>query len=309
MGNQNGVGAGGRKQKTESTGSSPARFQLNRAFWHDPLDGPSTAFLKLSRQDARGQEEQQFLGRRADGGVLEQVANDRQAAEQRHLLHVGTLLGDDDAADNHGAAVRYEHLGIRFLGVDSRDALNARDGGVDRVVLDVHVHVDGAVRGNLRYDVEFQHGVDELDRNRVVDDGLHRDLGTLLDDGLLVVLGDDLRLGDELTNAPFLGGGDDFIQGKLSVLESVTQTAGRRGGSQVGQKRHRRRRRGLTVAGRAHKQRGGRSVGDRAGADRRRAADDAVAGGQSEGQLRADFTRERAVGGDDARFDFDLRGF
>src|SRR5271155_6196161 len=60
---------------------------------------PPSSFLKLSRQNTRGQEEQKFLGGRADRGVFEQVAHDRQAAEQRHLLHVGALLGHDHTAD------------------------------------------------------------------------------------------------------------------------------------------------------------------------------------------------------------------
>src|ERR1700722_241800 len=66
---------------------------LSTTTWKPPT------FLKLSRQNARGQEEQEFLGGRADRGVFEQVAHHRQAAEQRHLLHVSALLGHDHAAD------------------------------------------------------------------------------------------------------------------------------------------------------------------------------------------------------------------
>ena len=69
--------------------------------------------------------------------------------------------------------------------------------------------------GDLRRDVEFQHGVHELHRDRVVDDGLHRNLGTLLHDRLLVVLGDDLRLGDQLADAALFRGGDDLIQSEI----------------------------------------------------------------------------------------------
>ena len=114
--------------------------------------------------------------------MLEQVANDRQAAEHGHLLNIGALLSDDYAADDHRGAVGNEHFGSSFLRVNGRNAFDARDGRVDLVVLDVHVHVNGAVRGDLRRDVEFQHGVHELDRDGVVDDGLHRDLRALLDD-------------------------------------------------------------------------------------------------------------------------------
>src|SRR5271156_4656047 len=55
--------------------------------------------------NARGEEEEKFLGRGADRGVLEQVANDRQAAEHRDLLNVRALLGDDHTTDNHSRAV------------------------------------------------------------------------------------------------------------------------------------------------------------------------------------------------------------
>src|SRR5208282_6736366 len=99
--------------------------------------------------------------------VLEQVADDGQAAEHGDLLDVGALLGDDDAADDHGGAVRNEHFGSGFLRVNGRNALDARDGRVNLVVLDVHIHVDGAVRGDLRRDIEFQHRVHELDRDGV----------------------------------------------------------------------------------------------------------------------------------------------
>ena len=143
------------------------------------------------------------------------------------MLYVGALLGHDHAADYDRAAIRDQHFRIRFLGVNGRDALNARDRGVNRVVLHVHVHVNRAIRGDLRDDVEFQHRIHELDRNGVVHDGLHRDLGALLDDRLLVVLRDDLRLRDQLADAALFRGGDDLVDRKVRVLEDVARTAGR----------------------------------------------------------------------------------
>src|SRR5271156_2026529 len=255
--------------------------------------------------NARGEEEEKFLGRGADRGVLEQVADDRQAAEHWNGLNVGALLGDDYAADDHGGAVSNEHFGSGFLRVDGRNAFDARDGRIDLVVLDVHVHVDGAVRSDLRRDVELEHRVNELDRDGVVDDRLHRNLGSLLDDGFLVVLGNDLRLGDELADAAVFCGGDDHVQGEISVSERVRKAAGWSSRAEVGEQRY--------GAGRqrrsADRERRSGGVNDRTGADRRSATDGAAVRAETEAELGADFTREGAVGRDDAGLDFDLLGF
>ena len=71
---------------------------------------------------------------------------------------------------------------------------------------DGHVHVDRSVRGDLRGHVQFEHRVHELHGNGVVDDRLHRNLGSLLDGGLLVVLRDDFRLREQLADAAVLRG-------------------------------------------------------------------------------------------------------
>ena len=130
------------------------------------------------------------------------------------------LVGDDHSADNHGRAVVDRDFGLGGLRVNSRNALNARDDVVDLVVLDGHVHVDRAVGGDLRRHVQFQHSVDELHGNRVVNDGLHRDLGTLLDGSLLVVLRDDLGLREQLADALVFRRGDDHIQRKVRRWKS-----------------------------------------------------------------------------------------
>ena len=54
-----------------------------------------------------------------------------------HLSDGGLLLGDDNSADHHGGPVGDRDLGFRRLRIDSRNALHARNGLVDLVVLTV----------------------------------------------------------------------------------------------------------------------------------------------------------------------------
>src|SRR5579885_3918992 len=70
---------------------------------------------RLSGDDARGDKEEQIMRSDVDTLLAEQVPDHRQAAEDRHLVHVGLLLGNDDAADDHRAAVGNRHLGLRRL--------------------------------------------------------------------------------------------------------------------------------------------------------------------------------------------------
>src|SRR5271154_4374781 len=116
----------------------------------------------LAGQNARRQEEQQFLGRRADAGMLEQIPDYRDAAEQRYLVNSGLLRGHDDATDNHRTAVCDQHFRSGFLRVNCGNALNSRNGVVNLVVGNRYIHVDRAVRGDLRRYVKFEHSVNEL---------------------------------------------------------------------------------------------------------------------------------------------------
>jgi len=134
--------------------------------------------------------------------MFEQIPDHRDAAEQRYLVNSGLLRGHDDAADNHRTAVCDQHLRISFLRVNRGNALNSRDGVVNLVVGYGYIHVDRAVSGDLRCYVEFEYGVNELHRDRVVHDRLDGDLRTLLHRRLLVVLRDHLRLRDQLADAP-----------------------------------------------------------------------------------------------------------
>jgi hypothetical protein len=145
----------------------------------------------LPRNNARGKEEQEFLRLCGDAGALKEMANQRQAAYDGHLLDVHALGRDDDAANHHGAAIGNRYFGLGGLGVESRDALNAGNTGVDLRVFHQYIHEDGAFRRDLRGNLKFQHGINELNRNSVIDGRLNRNLSTLLDGGFFIVLRDD----------------------------------------------------------------------------------------------------------------------
>jgi len=86
---------------------------------------------------------------------------------------------------------------VIFVSADSvsRAGIPERvDTGIDLRILHQHIHENRAFGGDLRGDFQFQDGVNELHRDGVIDGRLNRNLGTLLDDRLLVVLRDDLGL-------------------------------------------------------------------------------------------------------------------
>src|SRR4029077_12171512 len=181
----------------------------------------------------------QFLRLRADRRVLEQVAHRRQTPEEWHLIHVGLLIRDDDSADNNRAAVGDQHFRFRSLGIDGRNTLDARNRLVYLVVRHHHVHENGAVGGDLRRDFELQYRIHELNGNRVVHDGLHRDLGTLLDGRFLVVLGNHLRFREQLAYASLLRGGDNEVEGEILGGKRIADAAGGAAHAQVCIQRYR----------------------------------------------------------------------
>src|SRR5438445_5338563 len=79
---------------------------------------------RLPGNDSRCQEEQEFLRRDADVCPLEEVADQRQAANQRHLCHVDTLLCHDYAADDDRPAVSNQYFRLRGLRVQRGNTLN-----------------------------------------------------------------------------------------------------------------------------------------------------------------------------------------
>src|SRR5450432_1518317 len=81
-------------------------------------------YLPLCLNDARRDEEDQFLVGGADRGVLEQVAQVRDVAQQRHLGDVDRVLSLDHTTDDHRATVGHEDLGGCLLGDQRRVALD-----------------------------------------------------------------------------------------------------------------------------------------------------------------------------------------
>ncbi len=104
---------------------------------------------------------------------------------------------------------------------------------IDLGVFDEHIHVDRAFRGDLRSDLQLEHGVDVLHGNGVVDGRLDRNLDTLLDGGLFVVLGHDAGFGEQLTNALGLRGGDKEVHRKVRGPVREAETAGRHARTEV----------------------------------------------------------------------------
>src|SRR5580704_11555957 len=156
---------------------------------------------ELPSDNSRCQKEQQFLRLDCGGCPLEEISDQRQAADDGNLLDVRVLRRDDDSPDDDRAAVWNQYFGLRRLSVQRRDTLHAGNTLIDLGILDEHVHEDCAFSRNLRRYFELQHGVDELHRDGVVDGRLNRQLDALLDDRLFVVLRHDARLGKELADA------------------------------------------------------------------------------------------------------------
>src|ERR1700674_5614849 len=85
-------------------------------------------------ENPRSEEEEKFLGLHGDRRALEEMADQRDAADQRHLLYVGSLRRNHDSADDHGAAVVDQHLRLGGLGIQCGDALYARNTRINRGV-------------------------------------------------------------------------------------------------------------------------------------------------------------------------------
>ena len=169
-----------RKEKAGTDQSGSGRVLVSSCPSSLPKAGPFHLH-GLARQDARRNEEKKFLRRGADSRVLEQIADDRQAAEERHLLDVRPLVVHDNPADDDGFAVATVTLVsaacVSMAGMPCTRGIEASIWSFSTVTSMKMFPSAGDLRGH----VEFQHRVNELHGNRVVDDGLHRDLGTLLD--------------------------------------------------------------------------------------------------------------------------------
>src|ERR1700756_4351642 len=103
----------------------------------------------LRLNDSRSDEENQLLILGVDFGVLEQVAEERQTAEQRNLRDIDRVLGLNDAADHHCASIGHQHLGRSLLRDQFGVALYFLS-EVRRGVFHVNVQEDGVLRCDLR---------------------------------------------------------------------------------------------------------------------------------------------------------------
>src|ERR1039457_6907772 len=115
------------KRSRYSVGIKEKEETLSPPFQHSALDDCFALVLCHSR----GQEEPQFLGLHADGAVLEEISDYRNAPQQRHLVVLGGLRVDHDAAKHDGLAIAGEHLIIHRLSGMRGLAQNRRDTAID----------------------------------------------------------------------------------------------------------------------------------------------------------------------------------
>src|SRR5579862_3507565 len=150
----------------------------------------------LCLNDSRRNEEDQFLVLCVDDVVLEQVAQHRDAAQQRNLRDVDRVLRLDDAADHHRAAVGHQYLRGRLLRDQFGVALHFLT-EVRRGVFHVHVQEDGVLRRDLRSHRQAQERVNVGHGRRTTQLRLRHDryAHALPDQRLNVVLGHDSRTG------------------------------------------------------------------------------------------------------------------
>src|SRR5215471_12654620 len=116
-----------------------------------PRSQPGAFSVKrLSLDDLRRNEEDQFLGLCAYRGALEQVTEYRDVAQERYLSNVGVVLRLDDTTDYHGASIGDQHVGRGLLGVERWVGLRSgRLGKVRHRVLKLQVQEDCVFGSNL----------------------------------------------------------------------------------------------------------------------------------------------------------------
>lgn len=104
-------------------------------------------FHRLSLDDFRRDEEDQFIRFGLNQSLLEQVAKPRNAAQKRRLRCADGVGGLDDSTDHYRAAIGHQHLRCSLLGRHDVVVI-ALSGGLR--VLDVHGEEDRVVSGDLR---------------------------------------------------------------------------------------------------------------------------------------------------------------
>jgi hypothetical protein len=236
--------------------------------------------------------------------VFEQVADERHAPQERHLVDGGVLIADDHAANDHGSAIIDENLGLSRLGIQARLAVHA-DRLVNLSILDADVQENRALRSDLRSHFQFQDGIDVLRGNGVVDVGLDRDLLALLHGQLVVVLGDAFWFRQYFADSAALHHAKQKVDGVVVALRGKGEAAVRGGGAKICIERN------LAGPVSAGCKRGIYRVDDRTQKSREsgQTAEGRVprdAGGSGEAEFRADLAGKGAGSLHDAGFNFHL---
>src|SRR5690606_13736067 len=158
-----------------------------------PSRGPAAGASALrDAHHLRGHEDQQLGLLPAAAAVLEQVADDRQVAQERDLGQVAAVAELVDAADRHGLPVVDQHGGRDLALVDLRHVAGATaNETLDLVLLQRHVEEHAPVVGDGRRNPELKQHILELDRGDAValpaGDGEITHLLALADDRFLLV--------------------------------------------------------------------------------------------------------------------------
>jgi len=90
------------------------------------------------------------------------MADQGDVAEQGNLEDVRLLLTNHNPADDYGPTVAHQHFCFRRLCVESGDAIDQRNTGIDLCVFDDHIHKNVAIRRDLRRYLEPQNRVHVL---------------------------------------------------------------------------------------------------------------------------------------------------
>src|SRR5262245_60239067 len=115
-------------------------------------DGQAKCILRL---DARRYEEDQLRSTLDRARILEQESNYRNTAQSRNLPDVEGVVVQQNTADDCRASIGYQHLSLRLLGRDGRNAIDGtREIGL--AILDVDGQKNRTGFCNLRRDLQVQ---------------------------------------------------------------------------------------------------------------------------------------------------------
>src|SRR5690242_4867490 len=255
----------------------------------------------LSLHDLGSDEEDQLLSRGGNRAALEEVAEHRDVAEQRHLENVDRVLCLDDAADHDRAAIGDQNLRGRLLRDQGRIAADLT-AEVRRRVLDIDVQEDGVLDRDLWSDLQPERCLDVLGCRGTAQlrRGYDRDTYALLHQSADVVLGHDAGTRQDLQQTALLRHGEDSVYAVVVRSGGHADAAGRTDSPEVREQRD----------GVASGKEFGSGIHDAkgAGTDGGSTTDRSDIIAPAEAKLYADVAREIARGGNDAGLDFDFLG-